>query len=110
MPVCDIRPIRANRRKGITDSAAAAAEVAKYMSKSGEILSHEGAYERIITIDGATCGRRLRTYGGVWKRIRAEMKLEDGIAAEPPTRYLADMAIEIWQFAGMEKREYTRIV
>lgn len=110
MPVCDIRPIRANRRKGITDSAAAAAEVAKYMSKSGEILSHEGAYERIITIDGATCGRRLRTYGGVWKRIRAEMKLEDSIATEPPTQYLADMAIEIWQFAGMEKREYTRIV
>lgn len=111
IPVCDIRPIRPNKRKHLTSTSAAAAEVAKYTAKSGSILSHAGAYERILAIDQAISGRRLRSYGGVWRTIRAQMRLEDAISAsEPDARYLADAPIEIWAWAGMEKRVYTRIV
>lgn len=111
IPVCDIRPIRPNKRKHLTSTSAAAAEVAKYTAKSGSILSHAGAYERILAIDQAISGRRLRSYGGVWRTIRAQMRLEDAISAsEPDARYLADAPIEIWAWAGMEKRVYTRMV
>lgn len=111
IPVCDIRPIKPNKRKRLTSTSAAAAEVAKYTAKSGSILSHAGAYERILAIDQAISGRRLRSYGGVWRTIRAQMRLEDAISAsEPDARYLADAPIEIWAWAGMEKRVYTRIV
>lgn len=110
MPICDIRPIKANQRKHLSSEAAAAAEVAKYVTKSGSILSHAGAYEHVLAIDQAINGRRLRTYGGLWRRIRADMKLEDAMATtEPPSKYLADAPIEIWQFAGMDK-QYHRIV
>lgn len=111
MPICDIRQIRPNKRKHLTSTSAAAAEVAKYTAKSGSILSHMGAYDYILTIDQAISGRRLRSYGGVWRSIRAQMKLEDAISAsEPDAKYLADAPIEIWAWAGMEKRVYTRIV
>lgn len=110
MPICDIRPIKANVRKHISSEAAAAAEVAKYVTKSNSILSHVGAYERILAIDKAINGRRLRTYGGIWRRIRADLKLEDSISSvEPSTEYLANAALELWQFAGMDK-QYHRVL
>lgn len=110
VPICDIRAIRPNRRKGLTDTSAAAAEVAKYISKSSAILSRKDAYEHILNIDAAISGRKLRSYGGVWRRIRADMKLEDNIAAtEPPAQYLADMPVAIWVWADMTET-YTRIV
>ena len=110
MPICDIRPIRPNRRKHISSEAAAAAEVSKYVTKSGTILSHVGAYEHILAIDNAISGRRLRTYGGIWRRIRADMKLEDSMnTMEPPNEYLANAPLELWQFVGMDK-QYHRVI
>lgn len=111
IPICDIRPIRPNKRKHMSSMAAAAAEVAKYTAKSGQILSHEGAYEHILTIDQAISGRRLRSYGGVWRTIRAQMRLEDTISAgEPDARYMADTPMEVWQWSGLEDGGYHRIV
>lgn len=111
VPVCDIRPIRPNKRKHLSSMAAAAAEVAKYTAKSGQILSHAGAYEHILAIDQAISGRRLRSYGGVWRTIRAQMRLEDTISAgEPDARYMADTPLEVWQWSGLEDGEYHRIV
>lgn len=111
IPICDIRPIRPNKRKRLTSMAAAAAEVAKYTAKSGQILSHAGAYEHILAIDQAISGRRLRSYGGVWRTIRAQMKLEDTISAgEPDARYMADTPLAVWQWAGLEDGGYHRIV
>ena len=111
IPICDIRPIRPNKRKKLTSMAAAAAEVAKYTAKSGQILSHAGAYEHILAIDQAINGRRLRSYGGVWRTIRAQMRLEDTISAgEPDARYMADTPLEVWQWSGLEDGGYHRIV
>lgn len=111
VPVCDIRPIRPNKRKHLSSMAAAAAEVAKYTAKSGQILSHAGAYEHILAIDQAISGRRLRSYGGVWRTIRAQMRLEDAISAgEPDARYMADVPLEVWQWSGLEDGGYHRIV
>lgn len=111
VPVCDIRPIRPNKRKHLSSMAAAAAEVAKYTAKSGHILSHAGAYEHILTIDQAINGRRLRSYGGVWRTIRAQMRLEDAISVgEPDARYMAATPLEVWQWAGLEDGGYHRIV
>lgn len=111
VPVCDIRPIRPNKRKHLSSMAAAAAEVAKYTAKSGQILSHAGAYEHILAIDQAISGRRLRSYGGVWRTIRAQMRLEDDISAgEPDARYMADTPLAVWQWSGLEDGGYHRIV
>ncbi len=111
LPVCDIRPIRPNKRKHLSSIAAAAAEVAKYTAKSGNILSHANAYDHIIAIDQAISGRRLRSYGGIWRTIRAQMKLEDAQSApEPDARYMANTPIEVWQWSGLESVGYQRIV
>lgn len=109
VPICDIRKVKSNPRKRLSGEAAAAAEVAKYVTKSSSILSHAGAYEHILTIDKAISGRRLRSYGGLWRRIRADLRLEDSIAAvEPPNEYIADAPLELWQFAGTDK-QYHRV-
>lgn len=111
IPVCDIRPIHPNKRKHLSSMAAAAAEVAKYTAKSGQILSHARAYEHILAIDQAISGRRLRSYGGVWRTIRAQMRLEDAISAgEPDAKYLSNMPLEVWQWSGLEDGGYHRIV
>lgn len=108
MPVCDIRPIRPNHRKGISDSAAAAAEVAKYTAKSSDILSRTHAYEHVLAIDAAISGKKLRTYGGVWRTIRAQMRLEDATSApDPDAAYVASAPLEVWQWAGASYRRIT---
>lgn len=108
MPICDIRPIRPNPRRGLTSTAAAAAEVAKYTAKSSSILSHAHAYEHVMAIDSAISGRRLRSYGGVWRTIRAQMRLEDAMdAPDPDARYVAEAPLEVWQWAGAEYRRIT---
>lgn len=101
LPICDIRPIRPNKRKHLSSQAAAAAEVAKYTAKSSKILMRPDAYERILAIDAAIRGRRLRSYGGVWRAIRAQMRLEDALVQpEPSPESIADAPIEVWQWAG----------
>lgn len=103
LPICDIRPIRPNKRRHLSSQAAAAAEVAKYTAKSSKILMRPDAYDRILAIDAAIKGRRLRTYGGVWRAIRAEMRLEDTlIQPEPSPDALNNIPIEIWKWAGAD--------
>lgn len=99
-PVCDIRPIRPNRRRCTSTTAAAAAEVAKYTAKSSSILQRSDAFERIITIDAAIRGRKLRTYGGIWRSLRAELRLSDTEPLEEPTRLLCVAPVEVWQWSG----------
>lgn len=108
VPICDIRPIRPNPRKGLTDSAAAAAEVAKYTAKSSDILARAHAYEHVLAIDAAISGRRLRSYGGIWRQLRAQMRLEDATSApDPDARYVASVPLEVWQWAGATYRRVT---
>lgn len=102
-PICDIRQIRPNRRKNLGSEAAAAAEVAKYVAKATALLSRADAYETILTIDTAIRGRRLRTYGGVWRAIRQQLRLEDSIdSVDTPTSMLTNIPLEVWQWAGAD--------
>lgn len=108
VPICDIRPIRPNAKKGLTDAAAAAAEVAKYTAKSSDILTRTHAYEHVLAIDTAISGRRLRSYGGIWRQLRAQMRLEDATTApDPDARYIASAPLEVWQWAGATYRRVT---
>lgn len=108
-PICDIRPIRPNKRKGLTSEAAAAVEVSKYVAKSNHILSMPDNYERVLVVEAAIAGRRLRSYGGIWKAIRARLKLEDANQVEPPTQYIATASVDLWQWAGATK-SYKRVL
>ena len=70
-PICDCR--------GITD-AAAVFEVSKYVTKVGKLLSNPDlgqCYDDVRYIGDAISGRRLRSYGGVWAKMRREMKMVD---------------------------------
>lgn len=109
VPICDIRRIRPNVRKGLTSEAAAAAEVSKYVAKSSHILSQPNNYKNVLTVEAAIAGRRLRSYGGVWKVIRARLKLEDNNQVEPPTQYIATASVDLWQWAGATK-SYQRVL
>lgn len=103
VPICDIRPIRSNPRKGLPSEAAAAAEVAKYTAKSASILSHAHAYEHIIAIDTAINGRKLRSYGGIWRTIRAQLKLEDAVDDSViDSASLLDVPVDVWKWAGAD--------
>lgn len=103
-PICDIRPIRPNKRRNCTSAASAAAEVSKYTAKVGSILSRSDAYERILAIDAAIRGRKLRSYGGVWRKIRSELRLSDTEPLEEATTLLSNAPLEIWHWSGAEYR------
>ncbi len=79
----DVRAIRPNaKRKGSDAISAAAAEVAKYATKSDDYLrktkeGYEADNKVILTLDSALHNRRLLAFGGVLKQIRAELKQQD---------------------------------
>ena len=106
-PICHMQPIRPNRRRGTSDIAAAAAEVAKYTAKSAGILRRADNYQRILDIDAAISGRKLRSYGGIWRAIRAELRLSDA-PSDPPNAVLADVPLEVWRWSGADC-QYQRI-
>lgn len=104
-PVCDIRPIRPNPRRHTSSTAAAAAEVAKYTAKSAKILCRSDAYDTILAIDAAIRGRQLRTYGGVWRALRRQMRLSDAPIDAPmdaPIAIAKNIPLEVWQWAGAD--------
>lgn len=64
----------------IYDTKGSVYEVSKYLSKSHSLLTLPNENDKlhsILTIAIATRGRRLRSYGGEWKRVRREMLLKD---------------------------------
>ncbi len=81
----DVRVIRPNAKKKGSDAiSSAAAEVAKYATKSDDYLykadtdtGYKADSEVIRTLDRALHNRRLLAFGGVLKQIRAELKQED---------------------------------
>lgn len=69
-PVCDIRPC--------DDDAGAVYEVSKYVSKLTRVYDgspHE--HDNVRWLAEAICGRRLRTYTGIWRKIRAEINAQE---------------------------------
>lgn len=70
-PICDCRPVK---------DAAAVFEVSKYVTKVSKLLETTDdalLYDQIKTIDAAIYGRRLRSYGGLWLRMRRELAMRD---------------------------------
>lgn len=62
-PVCDLRPI--------DDEEGAVYEVSKYVSKMTRVYDGtEREHEHVKWLSGATYARRLRSYGGEWRKAR----------------------------------------
>lgn len=107
MPICDIRRIRPNTTKNLPTDAAAAAEVAKYITKIGRVLEMTSPDAHILAIDQATRGRRLRSYGGIWRTIRRDLRLsDDADIGTSSDSTLSSVPYSIWQWSGMEYVPY----
>ena len=107
MPICDIRRIRPNAKKGASAEAAAAAEVAKYITKIGKVLDIPSPDAHVIAIDKAVRGRRLRSYGGIWCTIRRDLRLsDDADIGTSSDSTLSSVPYSIWQWSGMEYVPY----
>lgn len=107
IPICHMQRIRPNPRRHFGGAAAAAAEVAKYTAKPSQVLERPDAYDRVLAIDSAIHGRQLRAYGGIWRQLRAEMRLDDSLhAPDPDAAYVAAAPLEVWRWAGAD---YVRI-
>ena len=107
MPICDIRRIRPNAKKGASAEAAAAAEVAKYITKIGKVLDMPSPDAHVIAIDKAVRGRRLRSYGGIWRTIRRDLRLsDDADISTSSDSTLSSVPYSIWQWSGMEYVPY----
>lgn len=68
-PICDCRPI--------TD-VGAVYEVSKYVTKVGRILDNPDlgqCFDDVKTIGNAIYGRRLRSYGGEWAKVRRALRM-----------------------------------
>lgn len=72
-PIVDIRAVK----KGVKNGSIR--EVSKYVTKSSEIINDDSDLmdSAIMYLDHAISGQRLIGYGGVLKRIKADLKLED---------------------------------
>ena len=73
VPLVDVRTIK-------NSSAKAIAEIAKYPTKTADILSlsnENQAVDALITLHRTFHHRRLVTFGGVFRQIKARLKLDD---------------------------------
>ena len=71
--------------KRVDDMASAVAEVSKYITKTGDLLKikHPAKRQEVVeTIDSASYRRRLCTYFGVLREVRAELKLPPDVPSE----------------------------
>jgi len=77
-PITDVRAVRP-KRKGQTVEAAVA-EVGKYAVKPDDYIDPDdqlGTDYAVETLDKALKNRRLVAYGGIFKEIRRELRMED---------------------------------
>lgn len=90
--------------KRVDDMASAVAEVSKYITKTGDLLkiSHPAKRIEVVdAIDSASYRRRLCTYFGVLREVRAELKLPPDV----PSEIVGDEDFNELE-AACDKREY----
>ena len=77
MPVVDVRTIKP--KGSASDTLASAKEVAKYPVKDTDYMSydHRENMNRVIALENGLSGKRLVSYGLLFKEIRRKLKLED---------------------------------
>lgn len=82
MPVVDVRTVKP-KREGQTVEAAVA-EAGKYAVKPGDYLLEDSdeAAEAVRIFDQALRSRRLVAYGGLFREIRRDLKMEDPETAD----------------------------
>ena len=78
-PVVHVQAVKANKRKGTDSLQASAEETAKYEVKSADYMTADD--ERNLTVikdlEYALAGTRQISYGGLFKQIKQDLKLED---------------------------------
>lgn len=85
-PIVNVEAIRPNKRKGTNSLVASAKETAKYQAKPGDYLTARETGEKVKverdlavvkTLEEALAGSRQISFGGLLKRIRSALQLDD---------------------------------
>lgn len=78
-PVVHVEIVKANKRKGTGSLQASAEETAKYEVKSSDYMTanDDRNLEVINDLEYALAGTRQISYGGLFKQIKQDLKLED---------------------------------
>lgn len=78
-PVVHVEIVKANKRKGTGSLQASAEETAKYEVKSSDYMTADDDrnLEVINDLEYALAGTRQISYGGLFKQIKQDLKLED---------------------------------
>ena len=85
-PIVNVEAIKPNKRKGIDSLVASAKETAKYQVKPGDYLTARETGEKakvdrdlavVKTLEEALAGSRQISFGGLLKKVRAELSLDD---------------------------------
>lgn len=79
-------------------------EVSKYITKLGRIyaLPYDARFSCITTIDEATRGRKLVSYGGIWASARRALRQRDDIDADNDTAVQHACSAVILKWSGLE--------
>lgn len=81
-------------------------EVSKYITKLSRLfaLPYETRYACIVTIDQATRGRKLVSYGGIWAEARRQLRQRDDIDASDDFVRARSCTSTILRWSGLEYR------
>lgn len=84
-PIVDIRVARQKREREGQSIESAIAEIAKYTVKAGDYIDPSdemGTDLAVETLDSALMGRRLVAYGGLFRKVRRDLKQVDAEKAD----------------------------
>lgn len=78
-PIVNVEAVRANKSKGKSSLLASAQETAKYQVKSADYMTDDDNRNQqvIDDLEQALAGTRQIGYGGLLKRIKRQLKLDD---------------------------------
>ena len=78
-PVVHVQVVKANKRKGTDSLQASAEETAKYEVKSADYMTADDERNLVVikNLEYALAGTRQISYGGLFKQIKQDLKLED---------------------------------
>lgn len=85
-PIVNVEAVKPNKRKGTNSLVASAKETAKYQAKPGDYLTARETGEKVKverdlavvkTLEEALAGSRQISFGGLLKRIRSALQLDD---------------------------------
>jgi len=78
-PVVHVQVVKANKRKGTDSLQASAEETAKYEVKSADYMTVDDERNLVVikNLEYALAGTRQISYGGLFKQIKQDLKLED---------------------------------